>query len=297
MTTNEFSILGPQFNGAQIYAFAKKDLVSLSPEVHFAHFRKLESGGAPAASVQPAITTGASPAEYFLNSLNPNATFDDRVGVWALTNRKAVAEGSAPTLSSLVISSEAYGEPVPAEQKGAESAIEAGDDRMQQTQYIAGNIWGELDTAITLSGDPSVRDAAAWFQVKPKLSEELIAAATMHRQGYVSVSGNYLVYPALQVAPSGTAAMVVTLTGKKHFPSAAYSLLEGETSAFGPVAVAANGSGPYDEEAERWGDYSWAALDPSGESTWLATEYMPPKSSQTTDGLHNWGTRVLQVGG
>ena len=297
VTTNQFSILGSQFNGAQIYAFAKKDLVSLSPEVHFAHFRKLESGGAVAASVQPAITTGASPAEYFLNSLNPNATFDDRVGVWAMTNRKAVAEGSTPTLSSLVITSEAYGEPVEAEQKGSASVIAQDDDRMQQTQYIAGSIWGELSTSITLPGDAAVRDAAAWFQVKPKLSEELISGATMHRQGYVAVSGNYLLYPALQVAPSGTAAMVMTLTGEKHFPSAAYSLLEGEASAFGTVRVAATGTGPYDKEAERWGDYSWAALDPSGESTWLATEYVPPKSSQTTDGLHNWGTRVFRVGG
>ena len=119
----------------------------------------------------------------------------------------------------------------------------------------------------------------------------------MHRQGYVAVSGNYLLYPALQVAPSGSAAMVMTLTGEKHFPSAAYSLLEGEASAFGPVRVAATGTGPYDKQAERWGDYSWAALDPSGESTWLATEYVPPKSSETTDGLHNWGTRVFRVGG
>jgi hypothetical protein len=27
----------------------------------------------------------------------------------------------------------------------------------------------------------------------------------------------------------------------------------------------------------------------------MATEYMPPKSSQTQDGRRNWGTRVFQV--
>jgi hypothetical protein len=36
-------------------------------------------------------------------------------------------------------------------------------------------------------------------------------------------------------------------------------------------------------------------MDPSGTSIWLATEYVPPKSSQTPDGLRNWGTRVLEV--
>ena len=32
-----------------------------------------------------------------------------------------------------------------------------------------------------------------------------------------------------------------------------------------------------------------------GKSIWLATEYVPPKSSQTPDGLKNWGTRVMDV--
>jgi len=28
----------------------------------------------------------------------------------------------------------------------------------------------------------------------------------------------------------------------------------------------------------------------------MATEYIPPKASQTPDGLTNWGTRVLDLG-
>src|SRR2546428_5165201 len=30
-------------------------------------------------------------------------------------------------------------------------------------------------------------------------------------------------------------------------------------------------------------------------SFWMATEYIPPRSSQTTDGKQNWGTRVIEV--
>ncbi len=59
--------------------------------------------------------------------------------------------------------------------------------------------------------------------------------------------------------------------------------------------MAAAGKSAYDPEAERWGDYSFAVLDPSGSSVWLATEYVPPKSSQTADRLRNWGTRVLEI--
>jgi hypothetical protein len=55
------------------------------------------------------------------------------------------------------------------------------------------------------------------------------------------------------------------------------------------------GTGPYDPAATRWGDYSWAVLDATTYSVWMATEYMPPLASQTTDRLRNWGTRVLRL--
>ena len=69
---------------------------------------------------------------------------------------------------------------------------------------------------------------------------------------------------------------------------------KGATS-FGPVTVAAAGKTNYDPNATQWGDYSWAILDPSGTSVWMATEYIPPKASQTTDGVRNWGTRVFNL--
>jgi hypothetical protein len=89
--------------------------------------------------------------------------------------------------------------------------------------------------------------------------------------------------------------VVMTISGASRFPSAAYARMTSSASNFGAVTVAAKGTTNYDPTAERWGDYSWAVLDPSAEAAWLATEYMPPKASQTTDGLHDWGTRVLEV--
>jgi hypothetical protein len=297
VTTNEFSILGPQFNGAQIYAISKKDLVSLSPSPHFVHFTNLSIGGTVAASVQPAITTGGPNAEYFLNSLDPNGTFDQRIGVWAMTNMKAVTSGGTPTLSSMVIPSEAYGVPPNAEQRGSSSLLTTDDDRMQQTQLINGNLWGELTTAVTLPGDPTERAGAAWFQVQPRVTGPggVLQSAKLAKQGYVAMSGRYFIYPALEATATGAAAMVGTLSGADVYPSAAFTQLASGGSAFGPIQVGARGSGPYDPNATRWGDYSFAVLDPSGTSIWLATEYMPPTSSQTPDRLRNWGTRVLNV--
>ncbi len=297
ITTNEFSILGPEFNGAQIYAIPRSDLTTAGPPsepAHFVHFDKLNIGGAPAASVQPALTTGSAPAEYFLSSLDPNGTFDQRIGVWALTNRAGIATGTKPTLSSVVMPSEAYGPPPPAQQKGSTSLIDAGDDRMQQVQFIGGHIWGALGTSVTIANDPAPRAGVAWFKVSPTLNNGKLTAASA-QQGYVALAGNYLLYPAIQSSPGGKTVLVFSLSGASRYPSAAYSVLDAGASAFGPVSVAAAGTGPYDPNATRWGDYSWAVLDPSGKSVWGATEYIPPKASQTADGRRNWGTRVFQV--
>ena len=294
ISTDEFSILGPQFNGAQLYAVSKSDLVAGKP-VHFAHFANLTLGGTAPFAVEPALSTGTPDAEYFLNSFDPNGTFDNRIGVWAMTDRAGVASGHAPTLSATVISSEVYGLPVKAPQKGSTSLLDGGDDRMQQTQYMAGNVWGELTTAVTIPGDSGQRDGAAWVKVHPTLAGNHIGTVTIANQGYVVESNNYLIYPALQADASGRAAMVFTQTSPTLFPSASYAVINTGGSQFGSVITAAGGTGPYDPKATRWGDYSWAVLDPITDRFWMATEYVPPKSSQTTTRHRNWGTRVLEV--
>jgi hypothetical protein len=296
VTDDEFSINGPQFDGGEIYAFSKSDLVGLAPSVRFVRFPHLSVGGTTPLAPQPALTTGASSAEYFLGSLDPNGTFDQRLAVWAMSNTGAVSTGGMPTLSSLVLTSEAYGVPPSAEQKGTTSVLDSGDDRMQQTQFIKGGIWGELTTALTIPGDTTERAGAAWFDVQPHLTAGKLDSKTkLQQQGYVAVKGRYFIYPALQVTPGGGAAMVGAVSGTDLFPSAAFTTLTPGSDTFGPVQVAANGATNYDPTATRWGDYSWAVMDPGGKSVWLATEYVPPKSSQTVDGIRDWGTRVMDV--
>ncbi|WP_295696426.1 hypothetical protein [Lapillicoccus sp.] len=296
LSTNEFSVNGPEFNGAQIYAVAKADLLAGRPAAHIVHFGDLSVDGALAASVQPATTSGAEPAEYFLSSLDPNGTFDSRLGVWAITGGAKVAAGGMPTLSSVVISSQAYGVPPPAAQRGSASNIDSGDDRMQQAQFTGGRLWGALTTAVTIPGDTAERAGAAWFSVVPTLRGGVVAAAHIDRQGYVVKSGAYILYPALQADAFGRAAMTFTLTGPPTFPSAAYATLGAGAANFRAPTVAAAGTGPYDKKATRWGDYSYASINRSGTAVWLATEYVPPPRSQTPDRRRNWGTLVFSVG-
>ena len=87
----------------------------------------------------------------------------------------------------------------------------------------------------------------------------------------------------------------MTLSGKHYFPSAVYTVMGANQTSFGPIHIAGFGTTFYDPAATRWGDYSWAILAPDGKSFWFATEYMPPRSSQTVNQLRNWGTFVMQV--
>ena len=63
---------------------------------------------------------------------------------------------------------------------------------MQQTEFIGGRIWGELDTGVAVSGDTAARSGAAFFDVRPTLREGVLSAARIdlfhadgHQTGHV----------------------------------------------------------------------------------------------------------------
>ena len=294
VTGDQFSIQGPQFDGGELWVIDKAGLVAGNPTVKFAHFGGLTIAGQSTLAPQPALSTVKPHAEFMLSQLDFNNQGDNRLGVWAITNRAAVASGGLPTVSSVVVNSESYANPPPVPQKGSTSTLNQGDDRMQQTEFADNAIWGEMNTAVQPAGDSTVRAGAAWFQVKPHLAGGVVSGANIVRQGYVAARGQYLIYPAVQPDAAGNAAVVFTESNSTEFPSAAYATLKAGASNFGPPVVAAKGTGPYFRGSGRWGDYSFAVPGPS-DSAWLATEYIPPKLSQTTDGQQNWGTRVIQV--
>jgi hypothetical protein len=296
ITADEFSIKHPPFNGAELWVIDKAGLIAGKPKVNYVQFTHLSIAGQQFLAPQPALSTGTPPAEFMLSSLDSTGTGNNRrLGLWAITNRAAVTAGGLPTLSSIVIRSEAYANPPNPPQKGSPSKLNPDDDRMQQTETVGGTIWGELSTAVRPSGDSQARSGAAWFQVKPRLAHGVVAGGSMVRQGYVAVRGKYLMYPAVQPDAAGNAAAVFTETSRSMFPSAAFATLKAGASNFGPPVVFGAGRGPYFRKSIRWGDYSFAVPATGSDSAWLATEYVPAKSSQTTDGHQNWGTRVVEV--
>ena len=122
VSTNEFGLVTPYFNGAQIYAMSKVDLESgIFPT--FVHFGNLTIGGGLALSVHPAQSPAVNPAEpnsgteFFLNTLNFNGTSDNRIGVWSLTNTSTLNSTPNLFLQNVVLKVKAYEEPGAAQQK------------------------------------------------------------------------------------------------------------------------------------------------------------------------------------
>jgi hypothetical protein len=307
VSTNEFNIgvivgAPSSFNGAQVYAISKAQLLAGGATAHVSHFSGLMNGGGPAASLQPAITTDPSaPAEYFVDSLDFNATIDNRIGIWAMTNDAVLDIGGRPTFSGRVFQSELYGQPPNAVQRNSTFTLSANDDRMQQVQYVHGTLWAALDTVVLIPGDTETRAGAAWFTIVPVLDASspprIRGTSTISGQGYVAAKGEYLLFPAVTANSNGNAAMVMTISGSDLYPSAAYATGSG----FSILKIVKHGSGPdtgftcsfpYGPPC-RWGDYSAATQDPINSHLWLATEYIGPPGDGP--GGANWATRILEV--
>ena len=318
ITTNEFSISGPNFNGAQVYAFSKLALaLGIVPTVVHIDAGTLptpDAGAGPWYSIQPATTPDTNRGhqqrngtEYFLSALDFNNTGDDRVAAWALTGTATLFNPTPNvTLQNEVIRSERYFPPSPATQKPGPTplgtslkepleAIDTNDDRMNQVVFANGALWSGVNSEITAGGVTSA--GIAYFAVAPSFVGKSLAARVVD-QGYVAVAGQNTFYPSIGVNAQGTAVLACSLAGPAYFPSAAYVPLTRRNE---NVRLAAAGTAPEDgfsgyvfyggAGVARWGDYSAAVADERG-AIWIATEYIP--SAPRTQ-LANWGTFVGQV--
>ncbi len=320
ISTNEF---GDGFNGAQVYAISKQQLVAAAehngslPAVVSINAGAIPSPDGAAGlwySVQPATSPklGDEPnngTEYFLSALQFGDTgpLDNRIAVWAMTGTRSLG-GDNPNVSLTVqvLSSEVYGQPNPAAQKAgptplatsigaSEELINTNDDRMNQVVFADGLLWSGVNTII---GDGS-RTGIAYFIVKPAWKDGKLASH-IAGQGYVSLEGQSVYFPSIGVNAKGQAVMGFSFSGPKYFPSTGYVSLSEDGKA-GKVHVAGAGQLPDDGFSGyaafggpgfgRWGDYSAAVAGPDG-SIWMAAEYIPnaPRTQ-----LANWGTFISRV--
>lgn len=325
ITTNEFPLFAGGFNGAQVYAMSKAKLAGSVPSLSAVAFSSIPLAEGQAYSLQPATTapgdahaSGQNGTEYLLSALDFNNSLDNRIAVWALTNTQSLDSASpAVVLQSAIVGSEVYGAPPSAQQMpgptplaeliesgyfGKASTqslplIDGNDDRMQQVTWADGKLWSSLNSVVK-PANGVVESGAAYFIVAPSWSGNVLGGR-IAKQGYLSVSNNALLYPAIGVNRVGKGVMTFSVVGGSVFPSAAYAPIDALNGA-GAIHFAAFGAAPDDgfsgyaffgSRVGRWGDYSAAVADADG-SIWFATEYIPGGPRTV---FANWGTFIGHV--
>jgi hypothetical protein len=330
ITTNEYPINGPGFNGAQIYAIQKSALIAgTTPNVERFEgpegpvpFASTGYGNGLPYSLQPALSpsgsdfaTGDNGTEYLLGALEFGKKpfqLDNRLAIWALTNTASLNSTPDIHVSDTIVKSEVYGFPPSIVQpngptpltdsfKEHEDLVDGGDDRMQAAIYAHGHLWGASDTTVK-TPTRGVQVGTAYYMLTPSVDEDGNVSGTVDKQGYLSVKGNSVTRPSLGVTSSGKVVIGVSLIGPDWFPSAAYTTFDDSPdSAPTTLHVAARATVPDDgfsgfyaeggSGVGRWGDYGFAAA--SGNSVWVANEWIPGLVQGPDIG--NWGTYISKV--
>jgi hypothetical protein len=278
ISTNEFSIFGPEFDGAQIYAFDKAALARGARTIRVTQF---DTTGADQGNGGFTVWPAQSPSthdfarsnggtEFFLssNAVFTDAGTSDSIVVWSLTNTHTLGNRNpSAVLRDARVTVPEYSVPPPVVQKPGPTplldclndptcrpnlgvgpgpvehlqTLDSNDSRMQQVMFADGRLFSSLDTAVSIQGESHA--GIAWFVVDPSSNRNRVSGR-LRNAGQFGVAHNDVTYPAVGINSRGEGVMAFTLAGTTFFPSAAYAAMS--SAGVGPVHVAAPGVGPED---------------------------------------------------
>lgn len=365
LTTNEYSLFGNEFKGAQVYAFSKTELESGASSVSVTQFNthgldtfgfalngftlwpshENSGGGDPAAGgTEYFLSTNGAAEAHDLGDGKSTFHPSTQLLVWALSNTTSLNGTPSLTLANAKVDVGLYTLPPAAEQKSGNqplrnclnnnpcsvalegikdpfaeksASLDSNDTRMQQVTFINGELWGAIDTGLSVSSNKQA--GIEWFRVSASNANAELSA-TLKGNGYVGLGNDNLTYPAIGIVKDDNAGvagvMGFTVVGSDFYPSAGYALIDG--TGVGDVHVAAAGVGPDDGFSDyklfgnppgttrpRWGDYGAAVV--VGNSVWMASEYIGQscdlatyertnfRCDSTRSALANWDTRISEV--
>jgi hypothetical protein len=159
------------------------------------------------------------------------------------------------------------------------------DDRFLTAVWQNGTLWVNGNDGCTPSGDTAVRPC-------PRLIQVSTTGPTVNQNFDLGSAGNDLYYPAVHVDSAGDMYVVYNISSTSQNVGVR---LTGQPAGSPPQFVVPAqtiqaGQGLY-TCANRWGDYSGSAIDPSNPSNvWLAAEYAGASSTNC-----NWATFISQV--
>ena len=317
---NEFNIPSQQFLDAAVMSISKQALASgVANPTAYQFLLPFNTGFEFA--LQPA-TTSPGAANYvasggieFFVSTSGNFTSDNELGVWAMSNISSLATGASnPTMFLVAVPGPTYiapgvasqpSGPIPLGSSQGEPIefLDGGDSRVQCLSYAGAKLYLTFATQLIDANGRSVV-GGAYVVLAPTFRGGVLAAQVVN-QGYLSVTGNHLLRPALAVNASGAGAIAVTLVGNvgNYYPSAAVIPFQTFTQPT-TLEIVAQGTFPEDgfsgypigggSGVARWGDTNTAFTAADG-SIWMATQYVASLTDANAGNYANWNTWLTQL--
>jgi hypothetical protein len=313
LTTNEFSVFGPGFYGAQIYGIGNNLLTGGTGSAVL--FNSLGAGPNGAGfTVWPAQTPGSQfntdngGTEFFLSS---NAVFSpvgtsNTILLWKMLNTSSLNSTSpAPTMVLSTVAVGMYAVPPRALQPAGNRPLSdcIGDTVIFPNCFalVAGvgshnnATFGPPNGRLNANDSRMQQVAYANGNLWGALDTALIVggqnragvayyvinpnSGNLVLQGQAGVANTDLTYPAVGVTQSGRGVIAFTLTGDNDYPSAALAGLDAKAG-MGNVQVAAAGAGSWDGftsyiifGAGRPRWGDYGAAAVDGNDIWVASEY------------------------
>jgi hypothetical protein len=263
LTTNEYPFSGPgifgnNFNGAQLYALSKQQLVSGASKVNIEYFQNTRVPNAsgprqpgftllPAQSAGTAYDSQSHGTMPFLSSTAAEEARPDNftghsntIGIWQLRNTRSLNSASPNLhLGVKLVAVRPYGIAPLANQKpgpvplrdcitvGCRPGVhdpyapeqEGGLDPSDTRPMTAGYAQGKVIGALDTAMQLNGNVKAGFEWYEVKVTG---TAPSVSRQGYVGVAGQNVIDPAVATNPQDRGYLGVTLSGNNYYPSAAY---------------------------------------------------------------------------
>jgi PKD repeat protein len=280
---NLFGISSGTANGAALFVFNKGNLYNNTNSQH----TLFESSLTNDFCVTPVNTLDANENSLFCleswNGGNAQIMLHKITGTPAvpvLTVGVATITGTIPWQ---VPSSTNFGT-----QLGSGIQIDCGDDRLTSGVYRNHRLWTSHNAYLPATGNPN-RCSSEWWQVDT--AGNIVQNSTIDD----NTGAIFHFYPSVAVNANNDALIGYSTTGASIHPSSAYSYRAHtdaintfeSTYTYQPgmnIYTKDFGSGRY-----RWGDYSYAMVDPSNDQDfWTVTEY----AEATADTWGTWWAKV-----
>ena len=283
ITTNEYSLFGNDFHGAQLYAFSKAALAAGASSVAVTQIdtHGMDNGNSgftlwPATAPAATFNTTAGGTEYFMssnaadeahgNGANPGPRQSSQLLVWTLTHTSSLSSASPSiTLSHKTLSVGSYVVPARSEQKAGSTPIaDCLNNHACATNFLLGapdpfapNHEYTVDSNDTRMQQVVYANGKLWGALDTAVNSSANTRAGIEwfvvdpagggalvNSGYLAVLQNNVTYPAIAVRPDGKGVIAFTLVGRDFYPSAAFASID--ANGVGAVQVAAAGAGPAD---------------------------------------------------